>query len=91
MKKMPLTMEDFNMANEYNGWKNRETWNVALWLGNDYPLYCVAQGYKGYKTPYLSLRAELHFSFGYTKTMDGVSLWDESLDIAALNDLITEA
>jgi hypothetical protein len=24
---------------EYNGWTNRETWNVALWFGNDYGLY----------------------------------------------------
>jgi hypothetical protein len=23
----------------YNGWKNYETWNVALWLGNEEPLY----------------------------------------------------
>lgn len=23
----------------YQGWANYETWNVALWLGNDYGLY----------------------------------------------------
>ena len=24
---------------DYNGYKNRATWNVALWLCNDYGLY----------------------------------------------------
>jgi hypothetical protein len=27
------------MAEKYNGWTNYETWNVALWTGNDEGLY----------------------------------------------------
>lgn len=23
----------------YNGWKNHQTWNVSLWLNNEYSLY----------------------------------------------------
>lgn len=27
----------------YNGWKNYETWNVALWIDNDQGSYCMRQ------------------------------------------------
>ena len=30
---------------KYNGWKNRQTWNVALWVQNDYGLYNTALKY----------------------------------------------
>ena len=28
---------------EYNGWTNYETWNAALWIGNDQGLYDIAR------------------------------------------------
>lgn len=31
--------------NTYNGWANYETWNVALYINNDYGLHTMAQGY----------------------------------------------
>ena len=33
------------MCEEYNGWTNRETWAVALWLNNDGGLYDMSQDY----------------------------------------------
>lgn len=30
---------------KHNGWTNWRTWNVALWIANDYGLYCMAREY----------------------------------------------
>jgi len=75
----------------YNGWKNYETWNVVLWMSNDYGWYQVVKGHKKFPTPYLSFRRQLWESFQKVKTGDGVSLWDDSLDIQALDELINES
>ena len=77
----------------YNGWKNRETWNVALWLSNDQLLYGAMCQFARYKQPYLSLRSELRRSqcFHMRETPDGVSLWNPCLDIDALDEMIREA
>lgn len=34
------------MGTTYNGWPNRATWNVALWVGNDEPTYRAMQSVK---------------------------------------------
>ena len=52
---------------EYNGWKNYETWNVALWLGGDSKYYGTVRDFvdlqRGYAEP------------NTTKHMNGVGSW----------------
>ena len=79
---------DAALRDAYSGWRNWVTWNVALWLSKDYPH--AMRGYKGYVTPYLSLRRDLMESFGFTQTRDGANLWASALDIEALDTFITE-
>jgi hypothetical protein len=72
-------------AHTYNGWTNYETWNVALWLGNDEGLYNLARSHR----TYTDVRDDLR-ELGQTETPDGVSYNDSGLDIDELNDLIEE-
>ena len=56
------------MSQEYNGWTNYETWNVALWLDNDYESYNIARLCNSFK----QYRACVPPING-----DGVSLYDK--------------
>ena len=71
----------------YNGWANYETWNVALYIQNEYALYKLAQGWSehGYK----SLSHFLVEECGET-TPDGVRWQDSKLDIAELNEMLED-
>ncbi len=76
---------------DYNGWKNRQTWNVALWINNDESLYRAAvdfmQNYKGNK-PYGSFIR--YCGLEGCRTPDNISYSGSRLDYAALNEMMRE-
>ena len=74
----------------YNGWKNRATWNVALWIGQD-PLYTEAvafiKDYKG-KQPYVDFLESC--GLDSQKTPDGIHYVSEELDYPRLDEMMME-
>ena len=77
---------------DYNGWGNYETWNVALWIGNDEGLYSMAKDYGRQARPYEAFAENLK-EFGgdiALQTPDGVAWNDSGLDLDALNEMIAE-
>ena len=76
-----------NIADQtYNGWTNYETWNVALWIGNDEGLYNVARGC----TSWDELQEILIDDLGATQTPDGVLYNDPALNGVELDEMINE-
>ena len=73
------------MSERYNGWKNYQTWNVALWIGNDEGLYNLARECRDYE----AFRQEMR-ELGQVETPDGVAYNDSGLDLDALNEMISE-
>lgn len=72
-----------------NGWKNYETWNVALWIDNDRGFYDVARACSKFPTPYRRFVERLA-TIGVTGTPDGVSFTSSKLSIRELNACIRE-
>ena len=72
-------IEDSN----YNGWANYETWNVALWIQNEYHFYCIAQDCKDY--------AQLLNELGEdTQTLDGVAFNDPKVNHFEINEMLKD-
>jgi len=75
----------------YNGWKNRQTWNVALWIDNDLNIYNGAVEfmltYTG-KCPYIDFIKR--FGLSGLKTPDGYKWDSQCLDYKALNEMMRE-
>lgn len=73
----------------YNGWKNYETWNVALWIENDESFYDFARACKRALHPYKTFVSDLK-EMESLQTPDNVAWNDPGLDIEALNEMIGE-
>lgn len=75
----------------YNGWKNRATWNVSLWLNNEYPYYTGAvefmKDYKG-TSPYKDFCVDSGLSA--QKTPDGYYWTGQYLDYQELDAMMWE-
>lgn len=78
----------------YNGWKNRSTWNVALWINNDEPLYRTAINYckerqsKNLKITYIGFIK--YAGLSRERTPDGILYDGQQLDYKALNEMMDE-
>ena len=70
----------------YNGYSNYETWNAALWIGNEYSLYSIARRCDDY-AEFQELMID---HYGMSCTPDGV-LWNDSeLNHNELDEVIKE-
>ena len=87
-----------NLATDttYNGWTNYETWNAALWIGNDEFLYntakaCVTYREAGIETPWEKfVRCMMEGQVGryLGATGDGVRWDDPAIDAWEMNEML---
>lgn len=75
----------------YEGWANRQTWNVALWLENTESFYKAIvefmANYKGDK-PYLDFIADC--GLDNQRTGDGIAFKSQALNYEELNNMMFE-
>ena len=69
----------------YQGWTNYETWNVALWIGNDEGLYDEAKCCGSY-----SVLLHVLYENGSKETPDGVKWTDPKVNHIKIDDMIRE-
>ena len=79
---------------DYNGWRNRQTWNCALWISNDETLYRAALAYMTRRAAAGKRSSDLGFrraeGLSGTRTPDGIA-WDGTrLDLRALTERMRE-
>lgn len=91
----PTQTDVASEATTYNGWTNYETWNVSLYINNEYTIYKTA-------CYWVSERKQLGLVVSYnafipvleqrfTKiTPDGVSWMEPKLNTAELDEMLNE-
>jgi hypothetical protein len=74
------------VSETYNGWANYETWNVALWIQNEFRFYAVALA----AGDFTEFRMAIVGTGDEHRTPDGVSWWDLKIDGEAITHMIEE-
>ena len=72
----------------YNGYANYETWNVALWIQNDEGLKALACEVAAHGGDYSEIAAMLRDELDSTTTPDAISWLSHHLDHDELNELL---
>ena len=90
-------MTSSTQAQTYNGWANYETWNAALWIGNDEFLYNTAKACvefcDSWDTPWEKFqRCMLNGMIGRfpAGTGDGVAWDNAAIDAQEMNEMMAE-
>lgn len=76
----------------YEGWANYDTWNVSLWINNEYPYYQAAVEFMknspNSKDPYREFVTECGLS--EQRTRDKIPFISEKLNYKELNEMMKE-
>ena len=80
----------------FQGWANYETWNVALYINNEFDLYTLACDYVkqakkfGQKVSYDNLIPAIEYARGTQITPDGVRWMDGLIDTDEMDEMLEE-
>ena len=74
----------------FNGWANWETWNVSLWVQNEYGLYRIARRFMRTYTGSNAWRDLIADGDLPMVTPDGAAMDDPALDLEELDEMLAE-